>query len=283
MRFGINTFLFTSPFTNKSIRLFPLFKSWGFDSVEIALEDPADIDPVFINQVLGDSGLVCGSVCAAMGPGRDLRGTLQEQEAAVSYLKGVMDVLPVLGCRLLAGPLYSAVGRADIETADAYRQQWELVVKHLSALSAYAGQLGLTLAIEPLNRYETDFINTADQALKMIDAVGSNALRLHLDTFHMNIEEKDQIKAILQAGSRLGHFHACGTDRGTPGRDHIQWDLINTALQQIGYTGDIVIESFTPDVKIIAKAASIWRQIEHSKESIAADGLEFLRSHIQLS
>ncbi|MRG45281.1 TIM barrel protein [Chitinophaga sp. SYP-B3965] len=281
MRFGINTFLFTSPFTNDSIKLFPRFKTWGFDSVEIALEDPAHIDPALVRQALDDNGLVCGSICAAMGSGRDLRGIPPEQETALSYLKSVMDVMPTLGCGMLAGPLYSSVGRAGVETSEAYAQQWELVVKHLTTLSAYAGQAGLKLAIEPLNRYETDFINTADRALQMIDAVGSTALLLHLDTYHMNIEEKDPVKAILQAGDRLGHFHACGSDRGTPGRDQINWRKINSALQITGYTGYVVIESFTPDVKVIAKAASIWRQIEPSQEAIAVEGLEFLRDHMK--
>lgn len=280
MRFGINTFLFTSPFTNESIALFPRFKAWGFDSVEIALEDPAHINPSLVRRALDDNGLVCGSICAAMGPGRDLRGSIQEQETSLSYLKSVLDVMPVLGCRMLAGPLYSSVGRAGVETPDDYQQQWELVVKHLSNLSMYAAEMGLQLAIEPLNRYETDFINTADQALHMIDAVGNEALLLHLDTYHMNIEEKDPVQVILQAGHRLGHFHACGSDRGTPGKDHIDWRMINAALQVTGYTGDVVIESFTPDVKVIAKAASIWRQIESSQEAIAVEGLAFLRRKI---
>lgn len=280
MRFGINTFLFTSPFTNDSIALFPRFKAWGFDSVEIALEDPAHINPSLVRKALDDNGLVCGSICAAMGPGRDLRGSILEQEASLSYLKSVLDVMPVLGCRMLAGPLYSSVGRAGVETPADHQQQWELVVKHLSNLSTYAAEMGLQLAIEPLNRYETDFINTADQALQMIDAVGNEALLLHLDTYHMNIEEKDPVQVILQAGHRLGHFHACGSDRGTPGKDQIDWRMINAALQVTGYTGDVVIESFTPDVKVIAKAASIWRQIERSQEAIAVEGLAFLRHKI---
>lgn len=280
MRFGINTFLFTSPFTNDSITLFPRFKAWGFDSVEIALEDPAHINPLLVRRALDDNGLVCGSICAAMGPGRDLRGSVQEQETSLSYLKSVLDVMPVLGCGMLAGPLYSSVGRAGVETPDDYQQQWELVVKHLSNLSMYAAEMGLKLAIEPLNRYETDFINTADQALQMIDAVGNEALLLHLDTYHMNIEEKDPVQVILQAGHRLGHLHACGSDRGTPGKDQIDWRMINAALQVTGYAGDVVIESFTPDVKVIAKAASIWRQIERSQEAIAVEGLAFLRHKI---
>lgn len=280
MNLGINTFLFTSPFTNESIRLFPFFRDWGFDSVEIALEDADHIDPQLIKEALDDNELQCNSICAAMGPGRDLRGTPEEQNGAIAYLKSVLDIMPILDCPILVGPLYSTVGRAEPVAEAQYQAQWETVVGHLKMLSAYAAQRNGKLAIEPLNRYETDFINTCEQALKMIRDVDSEALMLHLDSYHMNIEEKDPAKAILQAGARLGHFHACGCDRGTPGGDAINWDRIIPALKQINYTGSVVIESFTPDVKVIAKAASIWRKIEPSQDSIAIDGLKFLRSYI---
>jgi len=278
--FGINTFLFTSPFTSADISLFPKFKQWGFDSVEIALEDVADIDVILVRKALDENGLKCGSICAAMGPGRDLRGTEEEQRTSIAYIKSVLDVMPALGCPILIGPLYSSVGRAEAVEKEQYEIQWNTVVKHLKMLSQYAEELGLQLAIEPLNRFETDFINTCEQGLQMIREVDSEALLLHLDTFHMNIEEKDLTKAILKAGSKLGHLHACGSDRGTPGGDHTDWDGIRSALKKINYNGGISIESFTPDVKVIAKAASIWRSFEPSKEDIAIKGLQFLRSFI---
>ena len=97
MRFGINTFLFTSPFTNDSTRLFPTFKKWGFETVEIAIEDPSHIDPAFVKAELDKAGLVCGSACACLGPDRDLRGTPEAQKNAMDYMKAVMDQMVVLG------------------------------------------------------------------------------------------------------------------------------------------------------------------------------------------
>ncbi len=111
----------------------------------------------------------------------------------------------------------------------------------------------------------------------MVKDVGSPALRIHLDTFHMNIEEKCQAEAIKKAGKLLGHFHACGSDRGTPGNDHTDWDGIAAALKAVRYNGDVVIESFTQDVVVIARAAAIWRQIEPSQADIAAKGVKFLK------
>ena len=281
MRLGINTFLFTSPFTNGSTRLFKQFKQWGFDSVEIPIEDPSHIDPAHVKRELDKHGLVCGSVCACLGPDRDLRGTPKQQQTSLKYLKKVIDQMVVLKCPSLIGPVYSAVGRADAVPPAEYKKQWKIVVKHLKTLAAYARQRGKRICLEPLNRFETDFINTCDQGLKMIKAVGSPALKLHLDTFHMNIEEKCQGTAIRQAGKLLAHIHACGSDRGTPGNDHINWNCIAKALKAVGYKGDVVIESFTTDVKVIARAAAIWRRIEPTRNEIAVKGLRFLRKTLK--
>lgn len=277
MRIGINTFLFTSPFTNASTKLFKTFKKWGFDTVEIPVEDTPHIDPRHVKAQLDEHRLVCGSVCACMGPDRDLRGTPEQQQTGLDYMMKLIDQMVEMDCPSLIGPVYSAVGRADAVPEDEYKQQWATVVGHLKTLCKYAEQKGKQVCLEPLNRFETDFINTCDQGLKMIRDVGSKALKLHLDTFHMNIEEKDQGKAIRKAGKLLGHFHACGSDRGTPGNDHIDWKPIASALRASKYKGDVVIESFTTDVKVIARAAAIWRRIEPTRDEIAVKGIKFLR------
>ncbi|HTA29956.1 MAG TPA: sugar phosphate isomerase/epimerase [Candidatus Cybelea sp.] len=281
MRIGINTFLFTSPFTTRSTKLFPMFKDWGFDTVEIPIEAPAHIDPHKVKIELDKTGLVCGSACACMGPDRDLRGTTRQQQTALKYMTAVIDQMVALDCPSLIGPVYSAVGRADAVPAPEYKKQWRTVVKNLKTLCAYAGDKGKKVCLEPLNRFETDFINTCDQALNMIADVGSPHLLLHLDTFHMNIEEKNQAVAIRNAGKLLGHFHACGSDRGTPGNDHIDWKPIAAALKAVGYKGDVVIESFTTDVKVIARAAAIWRRMEPTRNEIAVKGIKFLKKNLK--
>jgi len=278
MRFGINTFLFTSPFITQSVKLFPKFKNWGFDTVELAIEAPAHIDPHKVKRALDKTGLACGSVCACMGPERDLRGTTRQQQTSLKYMMAVIDQMVTLDCPSLIGPVYSSVGRADAVPAPEYKQQWRTVVKNLKTLCSYAGDKGKRVTLEPLNRFETDFINTCDQALNMVADVGSPHLLLHLDTFHMNIEEKSQAAAIRKAGQLLGHFHACGSDRGTPGSDHIDWIGIAAALKEIGYDKDVVIESFTTDVKVIARAAAIWRRIEPTRDEIAVKGVKFLKN-----
>lgn len=277
MRFGINSFLFVSPFTTESVKLFSKFKKWGFDTVELPIESPEHIDAAKVRAAADKAGIAIGSVCACMGPGRDFRGSEADQQTAMTYCKTLIDQMVVLGCPSLIGPVYSVVGLIGAHDDAEKKAQFALVVKNLKELAKYAESKGVQICVEPLNRFETDFLNTCDQALKLLKAVNSPALKLHLDTFHMNIEEKNQAAAILKAGKHLAHFHACGSDRGTPGNDHIDWKPIVAALKKIKYQGDVVIESFTTDVKVIARAAAIWRKMEPTRDEIATKGLANLK------
>jgi D-psicose/D-tagatose/L-ribulose 3-epimerase len=134
------------------------------------------------------------------------------------------------------------------------------------------------LAFEPLNRFETDLVNVVDQGLRLIKDVGSPNLGFHLDTFHMHLEEKDSAAAIKKAGDRIFHFHACENDRGVPGTGQVDWEGVFKALAEVGYDGNVVIESFTPEVKSIARAVCIWREIAPDQDTIARDGLTFIKS-----
>ncbi len=110
MRFGLNSFLFASPFTNDSVKLFKKFKDWGFDTIEIPIEDPSHIDPAKVKAAADKAGIAIGSVCACMGPGRDLRGSPEDQKTASDYVKAIIDQAAVLGCPRVIGPIYSVVG-----------------------------------------------------------------------------------------------------------------------------------------------------------------------------
>src|SRR5208282_507270 len=150
MRLGINTFLFTSPFTNDSTKLFKQFKQWGAESIEIPIEDPSHIDPAHVKRELDKHGLVCGSVCACLGPDRDLRGAPKQQAATMTYMMGVLDQMAVLNCSTVIGPVYSSVGRADAVAPPEYLRQWRTVVKNLKALCREAEGRGIQICLEPL-------------------------------------------------------------------------------------------------------------------------------------
>ena len=274
MRFGLNTFLYASPFTNESVSMFKKLKKWGFDTVEIAIEDPSHVDPAVLKAAAAKAGLAIGSICAAMGPGRDFRGSAADQKNAQKYLTALVDQAAAMGCPRIIGPLYSVVGLIGSHDDKTKAAHFKLVVKNLKQLAKHAEKKGVLLCIEPLNRFETDFLNTCDQGLRLVKAINLPNVKLHLDTFHMNIEEKNQAAAILKAGKHLGHFHACGTDRGVPGGDSLDWKPIVAALKKIGYKQDVVIESFTTDVKVIARAAAIWRKMEPNRDDIPVKGLQ---------
>ncbi|MEM8485769.1 MAG: sugar phosphate isomerase/epimerase [Bacteroidota bacterium] len=276
MKLGINTFLFCSPFANPNLSLLPVFAEWGFDCAEIAIEDPGLVDGDTINGAFKRSGLSHLITCGAYGPGRDLRGSQADQEAAVSYTTRVLDMMPAYGSTLYCGPLYSAVGRAEAYTESEKALQRELVALHLYKLASYAADRDITIAMEVLNRFETDFLNTAAQAVEMVEQVNHPNLGIHLDTFHMNMEERSFTEAIHTAGKHLAHLHASANHRGAPGQGTIPWEAVRDALTEIGYAGDVVIESFSTRIETIARACCVWRD-PGDPETIAREGLAYLR------
>ena len=260
MKFGANTFIWRSPFSTKTdLDLLDKIKEMGFDLIEVAVEDPVLIELDALKEALERTGL--GVItCGVYGPGRNI-SSLDEKErtAAKEYLIWMIDAAKYLGSDVVNGPMYSAVGKARLEDPDDREKEWQLAVIGLREMCEYAADRGVKLAFEPLNRFETDLVNIVEQGKRLIDDVGAQNLGFHLDTFHMHLEEKDPIAAILSAGDRVFHFHACENDRGVPGTGQVNWEGVFNALVKIGYAGSVVIESFTPEVKSIARAVCIWR------------------------
>ncbi len=278
MKFGVNAWVWVSPCTTDELAaLAPKVKKMGFDILEIPVEGTFDLDYAVGAQILKDNGLI-GTMCAAMGPDRDLiHEDAKVRENGINYIRHCIDAANTLGITNIVGPIYSSVGRVWQQPPNERVQDLDLLVKNLGELSAYAADKGAVLCIEPLNRFETSFINLASQAIEVIDRVDSPACKIMLDTFHMNIEEKSLGDAIRLTGSRLVHFHACENDRGAPGSGHVTWPDVAQALKDIHYDGPVVIESFTSKVKSIARAAAIWRSFESSQDALAENGLHFLK------
>lgn len=280
MKFGINTLLYAGTIQDEHIKnLAPKFKDMGFDGVEIALEKKGDLDYARTKKILNDNGLVCSSVCGLFGENRDIRGPNKEYiENGLSYIRDCLEACAEMGGEVVVGPVYSAVGRASMVPEEEKKVQWNTVVENLGKACEWAEELGVYIAIEPLNRFETDFINICRDAVRMCEDIGSKMLKIHLDSFHMSIEEKNSAMAVLDAGKDLLYmFHASENDRGAPGTGQVHWKPIADALRRINYDKWIVIESFTPENKVIAKAASIWRQTEKSDFVLAQKGLRFLK------
>jgi D-psicose/D-tagatose/L-ribulose 3-epimerase len=278
MRFGLNTFLVSSGFTDADLPLIQIFKSYGAAVIELAIVEPTLVSAPLLADALAASELTQPIVCGAFCPGRDLRGDEDAQQAAVQYIGELIELAQQLGSKVVCGPMYSETGRANRHTPIEREQQLALIATHLKPLCQKAEAAGVILAMEPLNRFETDCINTLEQAVDLIERVGSPALKIHIDTFHMNIEEDDSAAAILKYGRHIGHVHASASHRGLLGQDQVDWNGVLSALQTIGYDGDIVIESFSEDNEVIARAAAIWRPLYDSPQQLSVQGLDFLKN-----
>jgi D-psicose/D-tagatose/L-ribulose 3-epimerase len=275
---GVNAWVWTSPVNTAEFgRIAPMVKKMGFDLLEFGIESTSDLDYGEAARIAREHGLAV-SVCAAMGPDRDLIHPDESvRKNGMDYVRHCIDAAQTVGAKDVLGPLYSAVGRTWQQTPDERKRDVDLLVGQLKQLSTYAGDRGVGLAVEPLNRFETSFINLASQAIEVVDRVGHPACGILLDTFHMNIEERSIGDAIRAAGKRVRQIHTCENDRGAPGSGHVPWRDVAQACRDISFRGPFVIESFTNKVKSIARAAAIWRNFASTQDELAEDGLKFLR------
>jgi D-psicose/D-tagatose/L-ribulose 3-epimerase len=278
MKFGVNAWVWIAPITTEGLaQVVARVAEMGFDLIEVPIEDPDAFDYARTTAVIRDHSLNA-SVVAAMGPDRDLIHPEKEiRDNGAAYVRHCIEAAQTLGATNVAGPLYSAVGRVWKATPEERERDMELLVQQLRGLAEYAADRGVVLCVEPLNRFETSFINLASQLVELIDRVDRPACAAMLDTFHMNIEEQSLGDAIRTVGPRLCHFHSCENDRGAPGTGHVGWSEVAAALHDIDYDGPVVIESFSAQIESIARAAAIWRPLAPSQDALAQDGLAFLR------
>ena len=276
MQLGISTWVWTSPATDDVVQhLVPHIAAMGFDVIELPIEYIGQFDLEKTKTLAEVHGIEI-AVCAVIGSGRDL---LLDEERPVgdAYLRACIEIARVLGSPVVAGPFYSAVGRCWRQTVTERERDLDILAETLRSLGAYAEEYGVSLAVEPLNRFETSFINTTAQALDLIDRVDHSAVGLGLDLFHLGIEEKQPGDAIRAAGKHLKHVQVAENDRGTPGTGHLPWQDVAAALHAIGYDGRVVIETFSDRVEAIARAAAIWRPLAQDSDTLAREGLHFLR------
>lgn len=242
---AVNTWVWTSPLTDDTLpALAAKAAAFGYGALELPLESVGDWSPARARAVLDEHELTA-VVVGAMGPGRSLLAERGDVAQTQAYLAACIDAAGTLGARVVAGPFYAPTGVAwRMDAAERARTIDELR-QNLAPVVARAQDAGITLAVEPLNRYETSVINTVEQALDALGPLLGPALGLALDTYHLNIEEKNPAEAIRQAGSAIAHVQVCGSDRGAVGADHTDWPAILSALDDVGYDGMLGLESFT--------------------------------------
>jgi D-psicose/D-tagatose/L-ribulose 3-epimerase len=214
--------------------------------------------------------------CTALAA--DMSGISEDAGArrrARTYLEDCTKMAADIGAKTFAGAFYAPIGYLPGRRRT--EDEWKREVEFLQSLGDTLARHDVTLAVEPLNRFETFFLNTTADAVRLCEEVNHPKIGVLLDTFHANIEERDVVAAVRTAGRRLKHVHTCENDRGTPGTGHVPWSGVFQALRDLRYDGWVVIESFGYTIPEIATAACIWRDLASSPEQIAFDGVKFLR------
>jgi D-psicose/D-tagatose/L-ribulose 3-epimerase len=276
--YGLELLLWTEFVRKENMPLLKKTKKLGFDGVELFIDNPEAFPVEETKKALKENDL---KVSFAVCQGKDTNTISPDanvRKAGVNFLKKCIDVAHAVG-----GP-GSGIGGVNYAgwgyfTGTARtKQEWGWGTSCYREIARHAKEKGINLNIEPVNRFETYFINCAADAVQFCKDVGEPNVKVHLDTYHMMREEKDLYKAITGTGKYLGYFHACENERGVPGTGLVPWETVYKALKDMDYKGWITIESFTPDIKSLARLTAIWRKHAPSADALAGDGLKNIRA-----
>lgn len=275
MKVGLNVLLWTAAATAEHLPLLERLKSWGYDGVEFPMFDPAGSPWGTLAAKLDELALGRTAVTIVPETANPIDSDAAVRRAGVAHLKACLDACAELGAEKLSGPLFSPCGKLVGRGPTAEEFGW--AVEGLREAAEYGETLGVGLAVEPLNRFETYFLNSIEQALRLVEAVGHPRLGILYDTFHANIEEKDPVGTIALAAPHLSHVHISENDRGTPGEGHVPWPAVFEALVAAGYDGWLTVEAFGRALPEVAAATCIWRDMMESDEALASSSAEFIR------
>ncbi len=279
MKFGVYHLIWAPPPSNETlVELGRRAKSLGADVLELAIgRDPLPFDPRAVARSFADIGIE-GTLVTTLSAERDIASPDEAvRRNGMSYLRGYLEHSAALGSPVLSGPFFGPVWNPTLLSSAERADRWARCVEALSALAQDAQRLNVRIAVEPLSRFHTAFLNTTADAVRLVDQIGHPNVGILFDTFQMSIEEKNLGAAIRLAGSRVFHVHASENDRGTPGSGHVDWNGVASALKEIRYDGCLVIEAFNPDNADLANFVKVWRRLEVDPDTLARDGLRFLR------
>ncbi len=277
-RVGIEIFYWIDRWTDDQIAYFERARACGFEGVEISLVSGPDIDWQRMRDELARQELAV--FCSTgLSPATDITSAdVAVRRAGVEYLKRCLDTASKVGSPILGGVTYAPwlyfPPEIDLQP---YRERSAVAMEEVAQT---AGDLGVTVCMEVLNRFETFMFNTAEEGLHYLNLVGSDHVKLQLDTYHMNMEEDDLPAAIRLAGPRLGHFHCAANNRKLPGPGHIDWAKVKQALDDASYDGWLVIESFPNPAVETGRTVNTWRPLVMDYDAEARRSLRFLQETV---
>ncbi|NQT25286.1 sugar phosphate isomerase/epimerase [candidate division KSB1 bacterium] len=277
MKFGIHSLLFNETFVEKDLPVLEKCRNMGFDAVEIIPFDPDNFPAAKTRKMAEELGLTIQMGYGIPEEYNTISPDPVVRKRGVEFARKLVDLANETGAEVFGGAIYCGWGyrTGKMRTED----EWKWGMESTRAIAEYAAsQSDLIIGIEPLNRFESHFINVASDAVSFIKEIGMDNVKVHLDTFHMVREENSIGGAVRDTGSYLGYVHACENQRGIPGTGLVPWVEFFTALKEVGYDGCITIESFDPNMENIAKLCCIWRKLAESPEVLATEGLKYLQS-----
>jgi D-psicose/D-tagatose/L-ribulose 3-epimerase len=274
---GIHLSYWQNKWSDDLLPLIKLARQAGFDGAEIPLLDPAAIKFSDLRQTLDTQGLkaTCGT---GLNPTTDITSPDSAiRQAGIAHLRACLEGAAVLGSPVLGGVTYAPWGQFPQDDRLARRRQ---CIASLREVANIAADVGVVVGLEILNRYEGYLLNTVEQGLALVAEVNRPAIKLHLDTYHLHVEEDSTAVAIRTAGDQLGHFHCSENNRKRPGAGQIAWTAVKQALDDIDYQGWLVMESFVQPGDEVGRDLFIWRRLYDDLQSDAQAGAAFMRREV---
>ena len=277
MKYGMNLLLWSGELNDGMLPILEKLKAMGFDGVEIPIFN-LDLDYAAWGKRLDDLGLKRTGVTVRTVDDNPISPDAAIRQKGVDLNKKTLDCCAAAGVETIVGPFHSALGH--FSGAGRTDNEWKWGLDSMRATAEYAGQVGVMLGVEPLNRFEVYFLNSQADAAEFCRQVNHPHCRMMYDTFHSNIEEKNIAKAFDAIKDMVCHIHISENDRSTPGAGNIRWDENFDAIKSIGYDGWLVIEAFGLALPELAAATRIWRRMFNSELQLAEEGLKFMKAHV---
>lgn len=276
-KFGISTFIWSEYFTEKDLPLFEKAKSLGFDAIDIGIMDPDNFPAEQIREKVKEVGIEVTTITPMSNNANFIDPNPEIRKNGVELLKKLVDINIKIGSKILGGEVYAA--NSYLTGKPRTNDEWEWSVECMREVAVYAkNKSDLILAPEAVTRFETHFLNIAEDAVKYCRDVGTGNVKVHLDSYHMIREETNFTKAVEVCGrDYLGYVHVCENNRGIPGTGLVPWKEFFTALRKIGYEGLLTIEAFDPSFEVINKLTASWRYYADTGEELAIQGLKNLK------
>jgi len=277
-KFGVDTFIWSEAFSEKDLWVIPKAKELGFEVLDISISKPDSFPTQLVKEKIQETGLEVVTTTTLGKETNLISSDPAIRKNGIEFMKKMVDINVELGSRIIGGVSYAAWGYLSGKPRT--QQEWDWSIASMKEIAQYAQEKSqISVCVEPVNRFETHFLNIADDAVRYCQEVGYENIKVHLDSFHMIREETSFREAVKTCGKKyLGYVHVCENNRGIPGTGLVPWKEFFLALKEINYTGPMVIESFDPSFEELNRQCAIWRKLADSGEELAVQGLKHLRA-----